>query len=219
MQNNETQQARLLPRPEELCPFLKGVKGFMAPDEGRLLQEAGYAASTLGPCLEIGGYCGLSTIYLGLGIKARGGILFSVDHHQGSEEHQPGEEFFDPELFDPEQRKVDSFKEFRKNISLADLEQTVVPMVCSSEVAARMWSTPLALVFIDGGHSEQAAKTDYRLWANKIMPGGMLAIHDIFFDPDQGGQAPRMIYEEALASGIFSSFKMVNTLALLCCHA
>lgn len=214
-EQKDSKQPEDLPRAVEICPFLPEVKGFLAPEEGRLLQEAAFEASDLGPCLEIGGYCGLSSIYLGLGARERGGVLFSVDHHHGSEEHQPGEEFFDSDLFDPQQDLMDSFPEFRKNLRRAGLEDTVLPLVCSSELAARSWSTPLALVFIDGGHSEKAAFEDYELWSRHILPGGFLAIHDIFFDPSQGGQAPRQIYEKALESGVFQEHRLVNTLGVL----
>ncbi|MFP4392612.1 MAG: class I SAM-dependent methyltransferase [Desulfohalobiaceae bacterium] len=204
-----------LPRAEEICPFLPEVKGFLASEEGRVLQEAGFEASDLGPCLEIGGYCGLSSIYLGLGVRERGGVLFSVDHHHGSEEHQPGEEFFDPDLLDPLQGRPDSFPEFRRNLQRAGLQDTVVPLVCTSELAARMWATPLALVFIDGGHSQEAAFADYEFWSRHILPGGFLAIHDIFFDPAQGGQAPRQVYERALHSGMFQEHRLVESLGVL----
>ncbi len=214
MQKTEM-QTQQLPRVKDLCPFLDQVKGFLTPEEGRLLQVTGFQAAALGPCLEIGGYCGLSTIYLGLGVQEKGGVLFSLDHHHGSEEHQPGQDFFDPELFDPELGSINSFPEFKKNISNAGLKDTVAPLVCSSELAARMWATPLALVFIDGGHSEQTARADYALWAKHIMPGGYLAIHDIFFDPALGGQAPHLIYQQALLSGKFSRHEFVQTLALL----
>ncbi|MFW6415579.1 MAG: class I SAM-dependent methyltransferase [Thermodesulfobacteriota bacterium] len=196
-------------------PWIDQVKGFIAGDEGNALFELGKSMSPKGPCLEIGGYCGLSTIYIGSGVKENQGILYSVDHHQGSEEHQPGEEFHDPDLYDSRRDRVDSFYEFRKNISRANLEEVVVPIVAPSRIAARKWHIPLSLVFIDGGHSYEAAITDYRSWASHVLPGGILAIHDIFTDPANGGQAPYQIYQLALASGLFQEYDMVNTLGLL----
>ena len=196
-------------------PFLEEVKGFIAPDEGEALREYGERQSRLGPCLEIGSYCGLSTLYIGLGVRQNNGVLFAVDHHRGSEEHQPGEEYHDPDLFDPGLERMDSFKEFRKNISLAELEDTVVPIVAPSSLVARQWGTPLSLVFIDGGHSLQAAWNDYCCWSPHILPGGILAVHDIFLDPAEGGQAPRAIYRQALDSGLYVEEGMVNTLGLL----
>ena len=195
--------------------LIDNVKGFLDPEEGRGLYEFGLKASCLGPCLEIGSYCGKSTIYLAAACKKNDSILFSIDHHRGSEEQQPGEEYFDPALFDPLSGRVDTLREFRKTIERAGIEDTVVPMVCRSETAARRWATPLSLVFIDGGHSFEAAHVDYNAWARHILPGGYLLIHDIFSDPNQGGQAPFQIYNLAIASGRFQEVKMVKTLGVL----
>ncbi len=191
------------------------TKGFLDPDEGMRLFDTALKASRLGPCLEIGSYCGKSAIYLGTACKAGNTILFSVDHHRGSEEQQPGEEYFDPELFDARTYQMDTFPLFRKTLNLAGLEAAVVPMVCRSEIAARAWKTPLGLVFIDGGHSFETALTDYRSWAAHVVPQGYLLIHDIFQDPKDGGQAPWRVYEIAKASGLFQELPMTKTLGVL----
>jgi len=190
-------------------------KGFMAEAEAVRLYELALEASRLGPCLEIGSYCGLSTAYLGLGCKRNGAILFSIDHHRGSEEQQPDQAYFDPELVDPVTGAIDTFRFLRKTIASLDLEDTVVPIVSPSAVAARAWQTPISLLFIDGGHTWEAACLDYQNWVTHILPGGYLLIHDIFPDPSQGGQAPRCVYEMALSSGLFSELPMVNTLGIL----
>jgi len=194
---------------------LNAVKGFLDPEEGLRIYNVSLNASRMGPCLEIGSYCGKSAIYIGAACKENNSVLFSIDHHRGSEEQQPGEGYFDPELFDHRIFKVNTFEIFRKTLEMAGLEQTVVPMVCASEVAARMWKTPLALVFIDGGHSYEAAIMDYHCWAKHIVSGGYLLIHDIFPDPEKGGQAPRHIYEIALSSGLFEELPMTKTLGVL----
>lgn len=195
--------------------ILENTKGFLEPEEGLALYETAKAASQHGPCLEIGSYCGKSALYLGAACQENHQILFSIDHHRGSEEQQPGEEYFDPDLFDPATQMVDTFGEFRKTLRLAKLEDTVVPLVCQSHVAARSWATGLSLVFIDGGHTSEAAETDYQCWAGHLIPGGFLLIHDIFPDPAQGGQAPYQIYQKALASGDFQEIRMVHTLGIL----
>ena len=195
--------------------LLNTIKGFLDIDEGKALYDIALEASRIGPCLEIGSYCGKSAICIGSACRKNRGILFSIDHHQGSEEQQPGEAYFDPELFDPEISRVDTFKMFRKTIEAAGLSDTIVPMVCDSEVAARQWATPLSLVFIDGGHSYEAVYTDYNVWAGHIMPSGYLLIHDIFKDPEQGGQAPYHIYNMAVASGLFKELPMIKTLGVL----
>ncbi len=195
--------------------LIQEVKGFLDEEEGLFLYQAAETAAPLGPCLEIGSYCGKSSIYLGLGCKAHQGVLFSIDHHRGSEEQQPGEEYFDPALFDPESGRIDTFPFFRKTIEKAGLEDTIVPLVCPSPLAARQWATPLSLVFIDGGHSFEAANQDYRNWGRHILPGGYLLIHDIFEDPQQGGQAPFQVFRLALASGHFQELPRVKTLGVL----
>jgi predicted O-methyltransferase YrrM len=195
--------------------LLNTVKGFLDRQEGNALYEIAVEASRHGPCLEIGSYCGKSTIYLGSACRKNNSVLFSIDHHRGSEEQQPGEEYFDPELYDQKARRVDTFKEFRNTIEKAGIDDTVIPMVCRSELAARLWSTSLSLVFIDGGHSYGAAYTDYNAWAGHIMPNGYLLIHDIFTDPEKGGQAPYHVYKLAVASGLFKELPMIKTLGVL----
>ena len=191
------------------------IKGFLAEDEAQALHEHALAASGRGPVLEIGSYCGKSTIYLGLACRTNGSTVFALDHHRGSEEHQQGEFFHDPELFDTGEGVVDTFREFRRNIHRAGLDEVVVPVVAGSEAAARHWQTPLAMVFIDGGHSLDAALTDYRCWTPHLMREGILAIHDIFEDAHAGGQAPYAIYRMARASGLFEDLGRVNSLAVL----
>ncbi|MEJ2286095.1 MAG: class I SAM-dependent methyltransferase [Desulfobacterales bacterium] len=191
------------------------VKGFLDEEEGRCLYEIALEAGPRGPCLEIGSYCGKSTLYLATACQKSNSILFSIDHHRGSEEQQPGEEYFDPDLYDPQTGGVDTFREFKATIARGKLEDTVVPIVNRSEVVARRWATPLSLVFIDGGHSMEAACTDYHAWVGHILPGGYLLIHDIFTDPSEGGQAPHHIYQLAIDSGLFKNIKMVKTLGVL----
>ncbi|MHB9097885.1 MAG: class I SAM-dependent methyltransferase [Syntrophales bacterium] len=190
-------------------------KGFMADDEATRLYELAREAACQGPCLEIGSYCGRSAAYLGLGCQESGGILFSIDHHQGSEEQQPGGEYYDPELLDPETGRIDTFSLFRKTLRELSLDDTVVPIVSRSDVAARYWKTPLSLIFIDGGHTFEAAFTDYNCWTSYLLSGGYLIIHDVFFDPALGGQAPRCIYQLAIASGLFCELPMVGTMGIL----
>lgn len=195
--------------------LLDKIKGFLDPEEGEGLYTIALEASKLGPCLEIGSYCGKSTLYLGTACKENKAILFSIDHHRGSEEQQPGEEYFDPELLDPETGRIDTLREFRKTIEMGGLEDTVVPIVCRSETAARAWATPLSMVFIDGGHSYEDAHRDYTSWTGHIVPGGYLLIHDIFTDPAKGGQAPYRVYTLALESGHFRERPIIKTLGIM----
>ncbi len=191
------------------------TKGFLEPAEGRRLFQVALEASRLGPCLEIGSYCGKSTLYIGAACKKNHSTLFAVDHHEGSEEQQPGEGYFDPETWDIRQGRMDTLPLFRQTLSDGGLLDTVVPVLAKSAVAARHWATPLSLVFIDGGHTFAAAFTDYSAWAGHILPGGYLLIHDIFKDPAAGGQAPHYIYNLAATSGLFAVLPMTGTLGVL----
>lgn len=190
-------------------------KGFLDDEEGQRLFALAKDHASLGPVLEVGSYCGKSSIYLGDGARQAGGQLVCVDHHRGSEEHQPGEEYHDADLFDAEAGRMDSLYELRKNLRLADLEQTAMILVAGSTAAAQAWSTPLGMVFIDGGHSHATANADYDAWAHKVSPGGILAIHDLFPDPATGGQAPIEIYRRGLASGVFEELPTTKTLGVL----
>lgn len=193
----------------------ESVKGFLHREEGARLYTLADSAATQGPCLEVGSYCGKSTVYLGAACQRRGQVLYALDHHRGSEEHQLGEEYHDPELFDAEVGRMDSLRAFRATLARARLEDCVIALVATSALAGRCWSTPLSLVFIDGGHSREAALTDYRTWAPHILPGGILAIHDIFPDPADGGQAPFEIYGLASASGLFEPLDSTRSLGVL----
>ncbi len=193
--------------------LVERTPGFLPVPEGLALHQAALAASSFGPLLEIGSYCGLSALYLGSAARAAGSVLFSVDHHRGSEEHQPGEEYHDPCLTDAEGR-VDTLPAFRRTIEQAQLESWVVPILAASTVVARHWRTPLGLVFIDGGHSQAAADADYAGWAPHLAPRAVLAIHDVFPDPSDGGRPPYVIYQRALADG-FVEQAAVGSLRLL----
>ena len=195
--------------------LFKQTKGFLDTAEGEALYAIAREAGKLGPCLEIGSYCGKSTICIGTACRETNSTLFTIDHHTGSEEQQPGEEYFDPDLFDFQTFQVDTLTTFRETLRQAGLLDTVVPLVCQSHVAARNWETRLALVFIDGGHAVETVRLDYKSWAHHIIPGGYLVFHDIFTNPEEGGQAPFDMYRIALSSGRFTAEPMVKTLGVL----
>jgi MMP 1-O-methyltransferase len=187
-----------------LAPGLLAVataaRGFLPADEGLALHAAAHRAPP-GVLLEVGSYCGKSAVYLGGAARDRGGVLVTVDHHRGSEENQPGWEHHDPSVVDPRVGRMDTLPLLRATITDAELEEHVVAIVGRSRTVATLWGTPLALLFIDGGHSETEAHGDYDAWSPWVVSGGLLAIHDVFADPADGGQAPFHVYRRALDSG------------------
>jgi predicted O-methyltransferase YrrM len=184
--------------------YAEAAKGFMPPDEGLALYDAGVSAAKRvpgAPLVEIGSWCGKSAVYLGAAARAGATVLFSVDHHRGSEENQSGWEHHDPALVDPVTGLIDTLPIFRRTVHDAGLDDEVIAIVGDSCAVAAHFETPAALVFIDGGHGEVPAHADYEAWSPKVAPGGLLAIHDVFPDPADGGRPPYEIYLRALADG------------------
>jgi predicted O-methyltransferase YrrM len=185
----------------QLQAVAREAKGFMPDDEGQALHEAGRKAATVGPLLEIGSYCGKSAVYLGAAARAGGTVLFSVDHHRGSEENQTGWEHHDPEVVDPDTGRMDTLPFFRRTIARAGLEDVVVGVVGDSPTIARHWGTPLGMLFIDGGHALDVVLADYEGWSPHVALDGLLVFHDVFEDPAEGGQAPYEAWKRAVADG------------------
>ena len=193
---------------------IEEIKGFMPNHEGEALMSWAKKFSKIGPLLEIGSFCGKSSIYLGLAAKEKNQVVFTIDHHKGSEEHQLNEEYFDPEIYDESLNSVNTFPLFLKNIRIFDLEDSVIPIVGSSASVAKGWNKNLGMVFIDGSHSLESATLDYESWGSHIKNGGALVIHDIFEDPNLGGQAPYEIYKRALNDG-YKLYERVDTIVCL----
>jgi predicted O-methyltransferase YrrM len=190
-------------------------KGFLDDEEGMRLYDLARNHAHLGPIVEIGSYCGKSSVYLGSGAREAGGTLICIDHHRGSEEQQPGWEHHDAELVDPTVGLSDSLPFLRRTLHDAGLEHTAIVVVGASQAVAGLWTAPLGMVFIDGGHSVEAATADYQAWGDRVVPGGILAIHDLFDDPADGGQAPIEVYRSALASGEFDELPRTRSLGVL----
>ena len=191
------------------------VKGFLDPKEGEALYNFAKQYTLNGSCLEIGSYCGKSAVYLGKAVKENYQKLYSIDHHKGSEEQQPGEEYFDPDLRNKDGDGIDTLPFFLETIEKSGLEGFVIPIVSTSEEAYEDLNINFDMVFIDGGHSEKAAQKDYDLWTQRINVGGLLAIHDVFPNPEDGGRPPYNIYIRALESGEFEELEIVQSLRLL----
>jgi len=191
------------------------IKGFLDERESEYLYELAFTASKKGPCLEIGSYCGKSAVFIGGACKKNNAVLFSLDHHRGSEEQQPGQEYFDHDLLDEQTGLIDTLPFFRQTLLDFGLEDTVIPIIGRSETVGRNWQTPLGLIFIDGSHAYESVLKDYEAWAKHLMPGGYLVFHDIFPDPAKGGQAPYRVYQLAVSSGQYEEMPMFFSLGIL----
>ncbi|HEX6487785.1 MAG TPA: class I SAM-dependent methyltransferase [Candidatus Dormibacteraeota bacterium] len=198
----------------DLVRLADPVPGFMPAEEGLALHAAALVAPA-GPLLEIGSWCGKSAVYLGTAARARNSVLFTVDHHRGSEENQPGEQYHDPRFVDPQTGQVDTLPCLRQTLRLTQLEDCVIVVVGKSDLVASNWQARLGLVFIDGGHSLPAVRADYDGWAPHLVPEGLLAIHDVFPNPADGGRPPFEVYELARASGDFEEVSATGSLRVL----
>jgi len=194
---------------------INDVKGFLDPEEGEALYSTSLIYTAKGHAIEIGSYCGKSAIYIGSAAKENKNKLYSVDHHRGSEEQQPGEEYFDPDLVDSSGKGIDTLPHFLETIRKFQLENTVIPVVSTSEEAYADLTGNFSFVFIDGGHSEETSQKDYSLWSKRLIIGGIMAIHDVFPNPDDGGRPPFNIFIKALNSGKFEEIGAVKSLRLL----
>ena len=201
--------------PADLLRHALAAKGFMPEDEGAFLHRTAAEHLLDGPGLEVGTYCGKSAIYLGAAARAAGSTCFTVDHHRGSEENQAGWTHHDPSTVDAEFGLMDTLPIFRKTIARAGLEEEVVAVIGRSTTVSRHWRTPLALLFIDGGHAEEHAQNDYSGWARWVETGGALVIHDVFERPEDGGQAPFHIWQRAIDGGAFTASGTVGSMRVL----
>ncbi len=206
-----------VPMPDDLRAHAVAARGFMPTDEGDALWDAGIEAAAAvpgSPFFEIGSYCGKSSIWLGGAARHGDTVLFALDHHRGSEENQAGWEHHEPDLVDAEIGRMDTLPRFRRTVFDAGVEGSVVAVVGDSPTVARFWTTPLALLFIDGGHGHDPAHWDYEHWTPHVAPGGTLCIHDVFPDPADGGRPPHEIYLRALDDG-FTERRAVGSLRVL----
>jgi predicted O-methyltransferase YrrM len=203
--------------PAAVLAAFEAAKGFMPADEGLALYAAAAdACRRLAlPVLEVGTYCGRSTLLLAEAARQARTLAITVDHHRGSEEQQPGWSYHDPALIDPHTGLIDTLPLFRRTLHTAGMEEHTIAIIGRSAQVAALWRAPLAMVFIDGGHTDAHATADLHGWTPHIACGGLLAIHDVYADPADGGQAPHRIYQQALTSGFFADLAAQGSLRIL----
>ncbi len=200
-----------------LSPALAAVaaatKGFLPVDEGEALLAAALGAAA-GTWLEVGTYCGKSTVHLGSAARERGAHLVTLDHHRGSEENQPGWEWHDASLVDPHTGRLETLPHLRHTLWDAGLDDVVSVVVGTTQQVARWWSTPLTMLFLDGNHTEEVAQHDYAAYSPHVVPGGLLLVHDVFEREEDGGRPPWNVYQRALGEG-FEDVSATGSLRVL----
>ena len=164
--------------------------------------------------MRIGTYGGKSSLYLASGAKKNDQIVFTIDHHYGSEEHQIDQEYFDESNYDKSLGRVNTVPLLQKNLSKVKEINNVIPLIGDANLVSRFWQMKIGLLFIDGSHTKKSAENDFNNWQEKIVSGGALVIHDIYENPEEGGQAPYEIFQLALKSG-YELFDREDTIVCL----
>jgi MMP 1-O-methyltransferase len=142
--------------------IVKDIPGWLTKHEGMFLEQAAKSVKgTDGAIVEIGSYCGKSTIWL----AQAGELVFAIDPHKG--EVSGG-------------NTKPTLSQFRAFIKHAGVEKIVKPLVKTSHQAHMGWKNPIKMLFIDGLHDEHHAQEDFSLWAPEVIPGGIVAMHDAF---------------------------------------
>jgi MMP 1-O-methyltransferase len=203
-----------VPLPADLLAVAARTQGFLPDDEAAALHDAALRAPA-GTWLEIGTYCGRSTVHLGAAARAAGGHLVTLDHHRGSEENQPGWEWHDPSLVDPHTGRLETLPSLRRTLWDAGLDDVVSVLVATTQQVAPWWTTPLGLLFLDGNHTESVAQHDYASFAPHVVPGGTLLVHDVFERPEDGGRPPWNVVRRAVDSGAFGEVEVTGSLRVL----
>jgi predicted O-methyltransferase YrrM len=200
--------------PPDLAAVADRTKGFLPEDEAAALHAAAVAAPA-GTWLEVGTYCGLSTVHLGDAARRAGAHLVTLDHHRGSEENQPGWEWHDASLVDPHTGRLETLPHLRRTLWDAGLDDVVSVLVGTTQQVAPWWTTPLTLLFLDGNHTEEVAQHDYAGFAPHVVPGGTLLVHDVFERPEDGGRPPWNVFRRAVDSGAFTEVSVTGSLRVL----
>ncbi len=198
----------------DLLAVAASTKGFLPDDEAAALHAAALTAGE-GLWLEVGTYCGKSTVHVGVAARACGAQLVTLDHHRGSEENQAGWEWHDSSLVDPHTGRLETLPSLRRTLWDSGLDDVVTAVVGSTQQVARWWTSPLSFLFLDGNHTELVAQHDYAGFAPYVVVGGLLAVHDVFDNPADGGRPPWNVVRRAVDSGAFVPVSVSGSLRVL----
>jgi Methyltransferase domain len=185
---------------------MRQVEGWFSESEAELLAAAAKTAVDVSPTpnnfVEVGSYCGRSTLVLGGVVRALGGScerVFAVDPHEGTV-GAVGQGLVSGEP---------TIDRFRKTICEAGLGQVVKEVVARAEYITL--DVPLSLIFIDGLHDYANVCGDITQFQGQLLPGGLLACHD-YADYYPG---VRRAVDDLTATGAYELVRQVQSLVVL----
>lgn len=115
--------------------------------------------------VEIGSARGQSACYIGLALKQLGrGRLYAIDPHTATAWNDA--------------ESVDTLRAMRRNLRAFGVERYVEIVRDYSDAAGARWTEPIDLLFIDGDHSYEGVKRDWRLFAPHVREFGTVVFHD-----------------------------------------
>lgn len=138
------------------------------PEEGARLAYLASQVPDGGNIVELGSCWGRSACYMAAALKETGkrAVITCVD-------------LWDLGTTTPERHHhPNAFKAFEINLKSCGLWEYVRPVKSDSAAAARDWTGPIDLLFIDAGHSYAEVYGDYCAWTPFVRPGGFLIFHD-----------------------------------------
>lgn len=149
---------------------IKPIEGWLTKNEAVFLFEHAKNVMPENAIVEIGSWKGRSTTCLGIGSQSgKNAKIYAIDPHVGSSEHQ--RKF----------GKVDTFKDFLKNIQRYSVSEFIEPIRDNSLNVARSFTRKVGFIFIDGAHEYRAVRSDFESWFPKVVPGGVVAFHDAWW--------------------------------------
>ena len=155
------------------------TEGQLHPTEPEVLYELGKKCTGKGVIVEIGSWKGRSTLLL-----ARGSLhnsktkIYAVDTFEATNAYKKVISKKGRVIPIRVNKKVNTLKEFKKNIERAGVTKLVSPLIGWSSEVSKKFDEPIEILFIDGSHDYKSVIQDIDSWDNKLISGGWIAFHD-----------------------------------------
>ncbi len=193
----------------EILACVSSVSGWLTADEALTLATAAVDCERIPACqgmpliLEVGAFCGKSTVAMAAGLRAAavGGIIVSIDPHNGLVGAADGAVGLSLE--------ASTAQVFAENLRALGLEPWVCSVrACSQEV---IWNRRIEMLFLDSLHDEAIVALDLERFEPWLAVGGTLAVHDYV------GSFPgvQRAVDALIVCGRFSSLRIVDSMAVL----